>query len=216
MWYKTKNMASYLTKQFISDLTAQTESFLNKAVSEWQTIPHHRFAYKAAPGAWSANQCLSHLNSYGRYYYPQIEKALAKTNSNATGLFTAGWLGNYFTQLMKPAPNGVPSKKMKAPKDHDPDNATASHLVIAEFIEQQEKLLLLLRKAEQVNLNEVRIPISIAKWIRLKLGDTFHFLVVHNYRHVLQADRALKAAQVEAITPIENFLPTAKEVMPAA
>jgi hypothetical protein len=202
-------MTTYSTKKMISDLSAQTELFLHKAVSEWQTLPHHRFAYKASPGSWSANQCLAHLNSYGRYYLPLIEKALANAASAPTPLFTAGWLGNYFTQLMKPGNDGVPAKKMKAPKDHDPDNKTESHLVIAEFIEQQEKMLILLRKAEKVNLQDIKIPISIAKWIRLRLGDTFHFLIVHNYRHVLQAERALAAAHVEPGTELENVLPAA-------
>jgi hypothetical protein len=63
--------------------------------------------------------------------------------------------------------------------------------VIAEFIEQQEKSLALLRKAKRVDLNKIRVPISIAKFIKLKLGDTFLFLVAHNYRHILQADRVL-------------------------
>ena len=60
--------------------------------------------------------------------------------------------------------------------------------------DQQEKLLILLEEAKQVNLNSIRIPISIAKFIKLKLGDVFMFLIAHNIRHVKQAERIIAAA----------------------
>jgi hypothetical protein len=50
----------------------------------------------------------------------------------------------------------------------------------------------LLERSREINLNKAKVPISIAKFIRLKLGDVFNFLIAHNHRHVLQAERALK------------------------
>ena len=55
-------------------------------------------------------------------------------------------------------------------------------------------MLQLLEEAKSVDLNAVRIPISIAKFIKLKLGDVFMFLIAHNLRHVKQAERAIAAA----------------------
>jgi hypothetical protein len=190
-------MPVYLTQPLIDSLLEQTDSFLNKAISEWQMLPHEQFSYKASSEKWSANQCIAHLNSYGRYYLPEIAKAInhAKTEQQQASIrFKAGWLGNYFTKMMLTTPDGKPAKKMSSPKDHSPDNSAASHLVIAEFIEQQEQLLKLLRKAKSIDLEKSRIPISIAKFIKLKLGDTFLFLIAHNYRHILQADKALQNA----------------------
>jgi hypothetical protein len=34
------------------------------------------------------------------------------------------------------------------------------------------------------------------RFIKLKLGDVFLFLIAHNYRHVLQAERGLKISGV--------------------
>ena len=108
--------------------------------------------------------------------------------------FAPGWLGNYFTNLMMPNENGVPSKKLKAPKNYTTNNEGDSDCTIAKFIDQQEKMLQLLEEAKSVDLNAVRIPISIAKFIKLKLGDVFMFLIAHNLRHVKQAERAIAAA----------------------
>jgi hypothetical protein len=155
----------------------------------------------ACTGAWSAMQCLAHLNSYGDYYLPEIEKAIrnAKAHSQSgASYFTPGRLGNYFTNMMNPGENGLPAKKMKAFKAYIPASEGNSDQVIATFIEQQEKLFTLIEAAKAIDLNKTKVPVSIAKFIKLKLGDVFMFLIAHNYRHVLQAERALQQAGAPA------------------
>ncbi|MFT3948440.1 MAG: DinB family protein [Agriterribacter sp.] len=79
-------------------------------------------------------------------------------------------------------------KKMKAFKKYNPPPQLDAPAVVAEFIQQQEKLLMLLSKASSANL-DARIPISLTPLIRLKLGDVFQFVIVHDERHVQQAQR---------------------------
>jgi hypothetical protein len=179
-------------KMLLQELQNEAMEILSKAVSVWQLVPHDKFALQPTTDSWSANECLQHLNSYGKYYLPAIEKSLNKAvKTDSVPDFSSGWLGNYFTKLMLPKANGVPSKEMKSPKDHVPKQILESHLVIAEFIDQQEKLLLLLQKAKNIDLNKSRVGISIAPFIKLKLGDVFMFLIAHLKRHVNQAERAL-------------------------
>ena len=83
---------------------------------------------------------------------------------------------------------------MKTPKNHTPLANKNSNAVLAAFITQQEILLQLLEKAKQVNLRKAKTPVSISKFIKLPLGDTFRFLIAHNYRHIVQAERAITAA----------------------
>ena len=80
---------------------------------------------------------------------------------------------------------------MKSPKNAVPAQHPDPRAMLAEFIDQQETMLKLLDAAASVNLNRVRIPISIAPWLRLKLGDTFLFMTAHIERHLLQAERAI-------------------------
>ena len=189
-------MAAFKQDQLIDQLHNQIEAILNKSVSDWQLIQHSRFAKRPSEGAWSANECLQHLNSYGRYYLPAIEAALSQQPSltSSPKIFTSGWLGGYFTKIMTPSTDGSLSKKMKSPKDHSPQTILESYTVMSEFIEQQEKLLQLLSKARQTDLNKVKVSISIAAFIKLKLGDVFMFLIAHIHRHSQQAERALNNA----------------------
>ncbi|HEX2684143.1 MAG TPA: DinB family protein [Ferruginibacter sp.] len=184
----------YVSKQLLDELYVQTESNLSKAVSEWQFLSDSVMTAQPGPGAWSASQCLEHLNSYGRYYLPAIEKAFSKAAGNrSTEYFISSWLGNYFYKLMLPENDGSVKKKMKSPKDHRPAQVSDPGKALYEFIEQLERLGSLLTRAQEINLNAARVPISISPFIKLKLGDVFLFLTAHIKRHVSQAERALQA-----------------------
>ena len=175
----------------LARLEAQIEVQLQTVTGRFQNLNEAQLLKPAAGGGWSMIQCLEHLNSYGRYYLPAIAQGLQHSTpgSSAAATFSSTWLGNYFTRIMQPGNTG---KKYKAPKDHTPSREQDSTKVISEFIRQQEQLLDLVRSSAPYDLNKVRIPISISRWIRLRLGDVFQFLLAHNERHLQQALRQLE------------------------
>ena len=195
----------YQSKVLLDNLFTQTEILLNKAISEWQLQPAEFFTAQPGPGKWSAAQCLEHLNSYGRYYLPAIEKAIGREKEELYYThFKSGRLGNYCYKLMLTDLSGNPTKKMNAPKEHRPAGQLNSTQVLSEFISQQEQLQQLLILSRKKNLNSIRIPISIASFIKLKLGDVLLFYTAHINRHISQAERAMKAAgyQPEKTVPV--------------
>lgn len=146
------------------------------------------------PGRWSVTQVLEHLNSYGRYYLPAMEKSLLNKRS-VKEFFRPGWLGGYFTRLMKPLDDGSIPHKMKSPRNHRPSADMDAQPVLEEFLQQQQQLLVLLEKAKTKDIGSIRTPVSISKFIRLKLGDTFRFYIAHQQRHFVQIGQALKDAK---------------------
>jgi hypothetical protein len=60
------------------------------------------------------------------------------------------------------------------------------------FVENQTALIDLLNAARNVNLKKVKIPISISKIVRLRLGDAFQFVIYHNERHMQQIKRIIE------------------------
>lgn len=181
-------------------LEQQTESHLFEAIHSFQNLNDKKLLQPAVNGGWSIAQCLEHLNRYGKYYLPTIEKGLAK-NFKSTGEFKSSWLGSYFTKMMSPDSG---KKKIKTFKEYSPAPQLNAHAVVAEFIHQQETLLKYLRLARTKDLNKIKIPISISRWIKLKLGDTFQFLIAHNERHMRQAKKNLSN---EAVTSGGNQTP---------
>lgn len=172
-------------QQLVDAIELQVDAHLQQAVKVYQNLSSDVLLKPSSTGGWSIAQCLEHLNSYGNYYLPQIEQVLHIADSNGA-MFTSGWLGAYFTQSMDPKGG----KKFKALKGHMPGTTLDAHAVVATFIQQQEKLLMYLRRARKADL-DTRIPITLSILIRLKLGDVFQFLIMHDERHIQQANRNL-------------------------
>lgn len=187
------------TTDFLDQARERTERILQQAIGEWQMLSPKVLSTAPAPHHWSAAQCLEHLNIYGRHYLPAIQTTIKRgkqKGSSPTALRQPGWLGLWFTNLMLPQPDGQLKSTMKAPKNAIPAAQPDARAMLAEFIAQQETLLALIDDAANVNLEALRVPTSLSPLLRLKLGDTFAFVLAHNERHVLQIGRALRAVNV--------------------
>ncbi|PQA95300.1 hypothetical protein B0A69_06230 [Chryseobacterium shigense] len=145
---------------------------------------------RASHESWSVLECLEHLNRYGNFYIPGISHRISASKTSPSPVFKPGILGNYFAQSMLPKEK---LNKMKTFKNMDPINSQLDKRVVEEFIRQQDQLLELLTKARNIDLNKVKTSISISKLIKLKLGDTFRFVIYHNERHILQIKKIMKS-----------------------
>jgi len=172
----------------IQDLIQRTDVNIT-AAKNFKLLNLDKLNFKKEPKQWSILECLEHLNLYGDYYLVEIEKTmLANQKSSNPSLFKSGWLGNYFANMMLPQSNGE-VKKMKSPNDKNPVHSQLGITTIERFLKQQELLKKLLHQALQKDLTKLKTPISISKWVKLRLGDTFRFVVYHNQRHIKQAER---------------------------
>ncbi len=186
-------MKKYSPQQWIEPLTETVEAHLVRATEVYQNLSDAQLNTTPANGGWSVAQCLEHLNSYGHFYLPAVERALHSVKIPARtskGTYRSGWFGHYFINMMKPEN----TKKFKAFKGHIPAQELDGGAVVAEFIEQQEQWLSLMNIITNVSQLNTRVPISISPLVRLKLGDVLGFMTAHNARHIHQADRVLSGA----------------------
>jgi DinB superfamily len=176
----------HLTKELLAKLDIAI-SFVNALKQESvEKLNHKKSAEK-----WSALECIEHLNLYGDFYLPEIEKQLSgKPKVLATTVFRSGVIGNYFAGLMQKNKKGA-IKKMKTPKDKMPDSSGLTMLTVDRFLKQAEKLKQLIQQSAEMDLTKTKTAISLTKLIRLRMGDTLRFVVYHIERHVDQASRAL-------------------------
>lgn len=184
------------SKELIEELITITEQAAD-AAKKFKNLSTEQLNYRSAPGKWSILECIEHLNRYGDFYLPEIEqRILAQQNKTYSLVFKSGILGNYFANLMRPDQGQI--KKMGTPKDKNPLHANLSVTVIDRFIKQQERMISLLRMARVVDLTRTKTAISLTKLLKLRLGDTFRFVIYHVERHILQAQNVLKAQRIAA------------------
>lgn len=161
-------------------------------VNKFKSLSIDQLNYKENKSDWSILECCEHLNLYGDFYLPEIEKQLlANPIENKTFIFKSGILGNYFANSMKVKNGNL--KKMNSPKDKNPSNSELSLSTLDRLIKQLHFLVQLLNQSRNVNLIKAKTPISISTFVQLRLGDTFRFLTYHIERHLAQAKRVKKA-----------------------
>lgn len=175
------------SEELIQDLIERTRQNINRA-ELLRTKADDALNYKSAHQSWSALECLEHLNLYGRFYLPEITKHINETPHPKETDFKSGLLGNYFANSLLPKEK---LNKMNTFKSMNPLNSKLDRSVIDNFLDQQIQMLELLDKARHVSLNKTKTGISISRFIKLKLGDTFRVVIYHNQRHMEQAERAL-------------------------
>lgn len=181
------------SEKFIQTLLAQTKQIIDQA-EKLKSYNLSTLTWKENEISWSILECLEHLNLYGDFYLPQIEHKIKTSNTKAEIEFKSGFFGNYFAKSMLPKEK---LNKMKTFKDKNPLNANLDKAVIDRFINQQIKLLDLLNQSKNVNLNKVKIHISITNFLKFKLGDTLQFFINHISRHLNQIER-IQAAMKNA------------------
>lgn len=178
------------SSNLLLEMTQVTERVLAEA-RKMNELDLQTLQTRKSPEAWNALECIEHLNLYARFYHPEISLRMQKANRSTDDEdFKSTWLGNYFANTMKATETLKPMKTF-ASMNPLKQNLSNSHL--NEFIAHQEKLLELLKQAKLFNLNKVKTGISISRFIKLRLGDTFKVVIYHNERHLLQAKRAIES-----------------------
>ena len=188
-----------VSNELINDLKSRTEKVLTQS-EKFLSLSNEELNYRTSPDSWSVLECLEHLNLYGRFYLKEMKTRMEESPKKSAEIFKSGLIGNYFANSMLPVSTGSTSvsstkkpNNMKTFSNMNPINSSLDKRVIEEFIQQQHEMLRLLDFAKNRNLNIIKCGITISKLIKLKLGDTFRFVIYHNERHLIQAKRVLSA-----------------------
>jgi hypothetical protein len=178
------------SEQLIEDLETITRSNIHLTETHLQSLSNEQLLWKPKKESWNILEIMAHLNQYANYYQEAFKKKMQKTRYNVpTAVFTSSPLGKSAWKSMKLGNARNVKRKIKSPKAYNPtyhkELVTGNDLTT--FLTFQNELLELIIKATSFNLKRVKIPISVSKIIRLRLGDALMFVVFHNERHVQQA-----------------------------
>ncbi|WP_343560283.1 DinB family protein [Sphingobacterium sp.] len=192
----------YKSLALLEQLCIQTGEHM-AFVESLKALPLADLNNRPHKNSWNILECIAHLNLYGNFYLSEISSRMAASQSNAASYFNRGLLGNYFAKsiLPKDRPN-----KMKTFPEMDPIHKQLDKNVLDIFLRQQQNFLKLLEQAKSKDLSKIRTNISINKWIKIRLGDTFRFLVNHNLRHLEQIKTIL--SNYSTIDQTSQVLPT--------
>lgn len=175
------------TSLFLTELTVAVESSRAIVRTEFTALPLALLNQRPAPASWSILECLEHVNRYSRYYIPALDRALQLPYHTPALLAEVrySWLGRKSVKIVHP----TTAKKNVALKRMNPLGNLLDWHVLTEFDQYQFQLLDLLARARGFDLNRAVVPVEFFRLLKLRLGECLEFVVVHQQRHLQQAQR---------------------------
>jgi len=111
-----------------------------------------------------------------------VENELVKLSDTQLNEVKYSWFGKMSIKSMHPDNR----KKSNTLGRLNPAASEVNREVLQNFITHQKNLLTLMEKVEKHSINSIKIPADVFKLLKLRLGECFEFLIVHQQRHILQ------------------------------
>ena len=176
------------------DLEAELEALVRRVETLVASADEEALVRSPGEGAWSAAECIDHLNATARFYLPALEAAIREgRKAGLTGRRPDGrtLLGRVIVWAMEP-----PARlKTRTFGELEPGEATDVADLADEFGRLHTDLVAQLREAGDIDGRRVRVRSVLDSRLKLSLDDWYAFLAAHGRRHLWQAERALEPGQ---------------------
>lgn len=180
----------------MTDLRAPYLEALDRMLALVDGLSDDLYNHRPGAGAWSAGECVVHLNKTAKGYLPNLEAAASADGPRASGPFRYGWASRKFVDMLRPGSRPIPTfGPMKPPAVDGERSAIDKDRSIARFLADIDRFLRVIDQAEGLDLAVIKVRSPFASIVRLPLGAFLEALGVHCLRHVAQAERAVAAAR---------------------
>ncbi|MNK09049.1 DinB superfamily protein [compost metagenome] len=189
----------HMTTQWVfNEVATITEKNIQHLKSKFSNYSENQLNWKPNPSTWSLAEIFAHLNAYAAFYHSTLNDRIDNTRFRTPRInYSSSPLGKSAWMSMKLGNARNVKRKFNAPAEYNP-TTTPSLLTgneIGILLEGQNEFLRIIEKSVAVSLRKVKVPISISKLIRLRLGDALLFVAYHNDRHMEQALNLTKNSQ---------------------
>lgn len=160
-------------------------------------VPEERWHSRPEPGAWSAAQCVVHLNMSSEAYRAPLAAGVEEARAlgerrRFDGRYRCDPLGWLLASMVGPTPRiaGKRRGRVKAPPLFLPSDDPPRGQVVAQFHELQRELVDLVRSCDGLPIHKVKVASVFVPSVRFNLYATLLILGRHQHRHLQQAEEA--------------------------
>lgn len=171
-----------LEDQF-SELAARFQALVHSSTDDLCCSP-------PAPGAWSAAQCIRHLNISSDAYFPIWQQVIANASPRRVEMnapYATDFWGRLLPWILEPPPR-IRSKTLIA---FEPLDSIASVQVLEGFIDRQQRIIGSLVRCRGRAIDQVKIASPADPRIRYSIWSSFVIVAAHQRRHLWQAQQAI-------------------------
>jgi len=182
-------MAVFNKQNLLSELTDRTELVISNT-QPFLRLTNEQLNEKVSQDAWSIAEVFEHLNKIHQIYIKDIvQKINGAADIEQKTNFNSGWLGDIVYEKTMPRPNGTVFKFRTPKLLHPGKNSLDGRNVLERFLQHQDTIHDIISHVSSKDLERIKIPFYFTRVLNLRLGDKLRFIIAHNERHLLQAQR---------------------------
>jgi uncharacterized damage-inducible protein DinB len=184
-------MTTFSKKHLLYELVDRTELIISNT-RPFQRLNNEQLNYKPAAGKWSISEVFEHLNITHHIYLHSILSKISQAPEVKSSMYNSSWLGDLLYTKTMPRPDGTVFKLKTRRLLQPTAREFNGNDVLNRFLQHQDSIHDVLLHASTKDLRCIKIPFSFTNVLKWRLGDNLRFLIAHNERHMLQAQRVLE------------------------
>jgi len=174
----------------LTELITELNAVTQETKQNFASLTAKQLNWKPGTEQWSIAQCFDHLMTANESYFPIFERIATGQKQNTfwenMPLFP-GLFGGLLIKSLDPASK----RKLKAPKTFAPSESEIDGRIIERFTAQQTNLAQAMTALDGRDLDAIKLTSPALKIITYSLRDACTIIVVHEQRHLQQAEGVL-------------------------
>lgn len=180
----------------LTKLVESLESAQSKLRSLSDTVSEADWSKHPARDAWSAADCVEHLNLTSRAYVPRLREALESARlmrKPQAKEYHMDFAGRMLAFMMRPMKHIGKFKigRVKTTGPFTPRGGQTRQQLLSDFVLLQSDLIRILRSADGLPIDQVKVQSPFGK-MRYNAYSALEIVAQHEHRHLQQAEEAAR------------------------
>ncbi len=154
---------------------------LEREESRLSSLDEASLTIRPSTGWWSVGQIAEHLVVTHALYFDEMEAAIAKSpkRPSSDAEHKPTFFGKFLLKNVGPDANS-PAPRIFWPSEQPPSD------IMAKLKADHERLMDMINRSGELDLNAVKMPSPVSKMIKINLGDALLMHALHGERHIQQ------------------------------
>ncbi|MGE0886136.1 MAG: DinB family protein [Blastocatellales bacterium] len=174
----------------LAELLNETESIARDAQSTFGELNAEQINWKPADNKWSVAQCLEHLIVTNGQMLSVFDRVASGTRQTKL-IERLPILPSLWGRMMVKALTPDSKQKFKAPPTASPSSSSIDPQIVTQFAANQQEVAGKIKAVENLNPEKIIITSPFAGFITYSLLDAARIIIVHERRHLAQAERVM-------------------------
>ena len=184
----------------LSDLIDSLDAAQRRLRTLTDNLSDSAWNRRPAPEKWSPAECVEHLNLTSRAFIPLLRDAVAAAKlspQSHKAHYRRDLLGWFMSKMMGPLRHIGQLRVMpvKTLPPFVPKSNRSRTEILSDFVTLNAELVSLLRSADGLPIDEVKIVSPFGGRMRYDAYSAFAIIARHEHRHVQQAETAARSAR---------------------